>query len=339
MKYFSKIILPLKITLAIALIYWTYREGMWDVEFLKLAFINWQKFYASIFIALFINALVALRWRNLLLAASPGIEKVSRWRFVNVVYISSFFNTFIPGAITGDVLRFQYSQYLSPLLKKRTIIISSFIDRITGLVAMIFAGSVAAWILSFNVFATNLGEMTTSMHITLNILRLMLMIPIILLIIIFAPSNWIDKPLTYIYRHTHNITQKFFPFGLQEILHSIHVYRRCLFKNFSLSIFLQSFTFILLFLWTDVPLDLAHLDKIILTIAATSIGLVSLAIPLSPSGAGVGHLVFGTIFDQLGLNNGANIFNIYFIMTLIMNLVGIIPFLIIKKPEKKSTNH
>ena len=57
------------------------------------------------------------------------------------------------------------------------------------------------------------------------------------------------------------------------------------------------------------------------------IGLISIAIPIAPSGMGVGHAVFDTLFGYIGVTNGADLFNIYFILVLTVNLMGAIPYL------------
>jgi uncharacterized membrane protein YbhN (UPF0104 family) len=58
------------------------------------------------------------------------------------------------------------------------------------------------------------------------------------------------------------------------------------------------------------------------------LGLVSIAIPITPAGLGVGHAIFGTLFSYFGVNNGASLFNLYFLMMISLNLLGTIPYLL-----------
>ena len=57
------------------------------------------------------------------------------------------------------------------------------------------------------------------------------------------------------------------------------------------------------------------------------LGLVTVAIPITPSGLGVGHAAFDHLFGYFGVNNGASLFNFYFISVSLVNLFGIIPYI------------
>jgi hypothetical protein len=66
-------------------------------------------------------------------------------------------------------------------------------------------------------------------------------------------------------------------------------------------------------------------------IAFLPLGLMALALPVAPSGLGVGHAIFQKLFEFSGIENGASLFNIYFIVTLSVNLLGVIPYLLSKR--------
>ncbi len=61
------------------------------------------------------------------------------------------------------------------------------------------------------------------------------------------------------------------------------------------------------------------------------LGLITIAIPISPAGIGLGHMAFQTLFQLVKINDGASFFNIYFIVGLTFNLLGVIPYLLSKK--------
>ena len=65
------------------------------------------------------------------------------------------------------------------------------------------------------------------------------------------------------------------------------------------------------------------------------IGMIVTAVPLAPGGMGVGHVAFSQLFSYLNVNNGANLFNIFWVTMLIINLLGVIPYLILGKSKKK----
>ena len=65
-------------------------------------------------------------------------------------------------------------------------------------------------------------------------------------------------------------------------------------------------------------------------------GMMVVAIPISPSGMGVGHAAFDKLFDLFGVVGGANLFNTFWVVILCNNLIGIIPYLFFRK--KNSSN-
>ena len=61
------------------------------------------------------------------------------------------------------------------------------------------------------------------------------------------------------------------------------------------------------------------------------LGFMAVALPISPAGLGVGHAAFQALFTFAGESNGANFFNMYFVVMLAFNLLGIIPWLSYRK--------
>jgi len=65
-----------------------------------------------------------------------------------------------------------------------------------------------------------------------------------------------------------------------------------------------------------------------------STGSIAMAIPLAPDGLGVGRLTYEGILSLLEHANGANLFNVYFISKLLLDLTECIAGLFIQ-PELK----
>jgi hypothetical protein len=57
------------------------------------------------------------------------------------------------------------------------------------------------------------------------------------------------------------------------------------------------------------------------------IGFITIAIPISPAGLGIGHAIFDELFHCFGVENGASLFNIYFVVMVLVNLQGLWPYL------------
>jgi hypothetical protein len=89
--------------------------------------------------------------------------------------------------------------------------------------------------------------------------------------------------------------------------------------------------------WTLIsPFVEGHMN-FVQALAFIPIGLMSLALPVAPSGLGVGHAIFQKLFELSGISNGASLFNLYFCVTLLINVLGVIPYMI-EKTKNESTD-
>jgi hypothetical protein len=68
-------------------------------------------------------------------------------------------------------------------------------------------------------------------------------------------------------------------------------------------------------------------------LAFIPLGLMTLALPVAPSGLGVGHAIFQKLFEFSGIDNGASLFNLYFVVTLAVNVLGVIPYMLTKSKK------
>lgn len=66
------------------------------------------------------------------------------------------------------------------------------------------------------------------------------------------------------------------------------------------------------------------------------VGMLSLVLPVSISGLGVGHVMFNGLFSIVGMTGGANVFNVYIVAQLAPCLMGAVPYLLRTKdrPEQ-----
>ena len=60
------------------------------------------------------------------------------------------------------------------------------------------------------------------------------------------------------------------------------------------------------------------------------IGMIGAAMPITPAGLGVGHVLFENLFRMLKTDGGASLFNLFFIANTMVNLLGVIPYLFVK---------
>jgi len=91
-----------RVGFAVGLIAFLFFNGTLDIENIKDAFLNWQLVVPGILIISSQLFLDALRWQLLLRGQDIHIHYRTLLR---LLYISYFFNTFIPGATGGDLYR------------------------------------------------------------------------------------------------------------------------------------------------------------------------------------------------------------------------------------------
>jgi hypothetical protein len=60
------------------------------------------------------------------------------------------------------------------------------------------------------------------------------------------------------------------------------------------------------------------------------IGMLSLIVPVSVSGLGVGHVLFEQLFNLLNLSGGATVFNVYMVAQLTPCVLGAIPYVMMR---------
>ena len=61
------------------------------------------------------------------------------------------------------------------------------------------------------------------------------------------------------------------------------------------------------------------------------LGIITVVLPVSPAGIGVGHVAFDRLFALIGLEGGATVFNVFLIGQMAPCLLGVIPYLALKR--------
>jgi uncharacterized membrane protein YbhN (UPF0104 family) len=61
------------------------------------------------------------------------------------------------------------------------------------------------------------------------------------------------------------------------------------------------------------------------------LGILTMVLPITPAGLGVAHVAFDRLFTAIGLTGGATVFNVYLLGTIAPSLVGVFPYLALKR--------
>ena len=311
--------ITLKILFSLALVFWLLSRDKLDFSLVFQSFR--QGYHWTLCIALLTVQYIgsAFRWKLLL---QTQTRRPLPWgKTIGVTWIGLFFNSFLPGSVTGDVIKVFYAKKLDPHFQKSFLLSSIFMDRFVGLLGLLLILGISC--ITFHKKILSFGaEMDRLLTINATILGF----SGIALFTIFAPTL-IQQ---FILKHVSTIPL------LGEKLASL--IRQIWFMGKNKKVFLQTLGISLIlqfinilafytisspFYGKDIPLYYA--------ITFIPLGMMSIAIPLSPAGLGVGHLIFDQLFAWAGIEGGASLFNLYFLVSVALNSLGIFPYILSNK--------
>lgn len=312
-----------KFGLAISLIYWLVTSGKIDFNLLATVFRSPLNIAIFISVMLFVIFLTSLRWKIILEQKSNS--KLSVFPIFKLSWIGIFFNSVLPGAVSGDLIKVFYVKDVTPELSKKFLFTSVFFDRIMGLFGLITVGGFFS-IINYKPLSILSPSIKKLMHI--NILFFLIVIASIAILFVAKDlPHAIAKPFRDI-KIIGNIVRK-----LEVIWNDLCLFRNKILIILAYSIAVQGIAMILFWFivhpYADGDFPFAY------TFSLSPLGFISIALPIAPAGLGVGHAVFQNLFELFGIKNGASLFNIYFFLVIITNLTGAIPYLLHKKVSIK----
>ena len=290
-----------------------------DFSLLKIAFTSGPLCYIGILFIVVQFFISTYRLRTLLQTKTK--ERISFKSLLAPNWIGLFFSSILPGAVTGDLLKLSYIKKIDPKFTNKFLITAAFLDRLLGLLGLLFCSGVFSLI-----YYNDLIHISLKLK-TIIWLNLFLFLGGIFFLFLLASreniQNAILKPILiipFLGKKIHTL--------LSDIL-ALREDRVVILKCFSMSVLIQFISISTFWMATksfySVNLPLGHAFSFI------PIGMITVAIPISPSGLGVGHAMFANLFSLFNIQNGASLFNIHFVMNLMVNLMGFIPFIFIKE--------
>ena len=126
----------LKFLFAFGIIYWLIDSGKLNFDILLQAF-NHPLRLAATFSLVIVNMLIVTwRWKYILDFKSGS--KLPFFQVAKYNWIGLFFNSVLPGSVTGDIVKAFYIKNLDSKMSNRFVFSSVFIDRFVGLFGLIF---------------------------------------------------------------------------------------------------------------------------------------------------------------------------------------------------------
>lgn len=272
----------LKISVAVALIAWIVQRGGLDPKALKVAF------EPAAFLGLgglvFLQLLVAnARWLALL--KGQGFSTTTKQTFP-LTLMGLFFNYAMPGSVGGDIIKGFYLAQDFPE-QKLAAGVSVFMDRLIGFFVMVLSGSIA--ILAFRERLEHDPRL-----IAIGTGTLMVTFAFIV-ILAFSLSRRLQAPIRYFSKYFERLPGHAL---VQDIYRAMHSYRyrtRELVLALVFSVLNQGLLIAFFYLAAQL-LGEGNIPFATFWFCIP-IGLVAMAVPISPAGVGVGQAVFFFLFQ------------------------------------------
>lgn len=260
----------------------------------------------------------AWRWRKLVQLKTDS--KLPLFPIIKLTWIGLFFSSVLPGAVTGDIIKVVFARNLDKKLSKTYLIMSVFMDRIIGLIGLLFLlGAFSAY--SYSELAVISPHLRNLIHF--NFL-------LFIGVFFFLVSLFLPVALQqFILKLTAKI-----PFLGQRIgktLEQVWIMgqsKKTIIQGLGASLISQFINILAFWIISSPFYEQAIPLRYVFTFMP--VGLMAVAVPISPAGLGVGHAIFDGLFKLFGTHNGASLFNIYFLVIVSINLLGLIPYLTYK---------
>ncbi|MBC8259683.1 MAG: flippase-like domain-containing protein [SAR324 cluster bacterium] len=268
--------------------------------------------------------MATFRWWLLLKAIGVPLEP--KQAFV-LTWIGNFFNTTLPGAVTGDVVKGYYVIKAQEEEGRTRAFMTLLIDRFVGLFGLIV---MAFFALLFNLELILAQEQLHSLAWMITAL--------------FGGTVLFYLIALYPFKQGHDPFLRLFQ-RLPASKFSIKVYSA--FKIFqhqkitlisTLLLAIGIHTLIALIFFQVTQLMGIKEMELATQFFLMPIGLITVAIPIAPGGIGIGHAAFESLYQLAGFSGGADIFNLFIIVQLGVFLLGGIPYFLYSSKYKIPKN-
>ena len=312
------LIIILKFLFSGAIVYWLIQSGKLDFSLITKFADSPVRLTIAFIAEIFIFMVMTFRYLLIIRMRSDQLGYAPLFKYN---WIAQFFNAVLPGSVTGDLIKVFYLNKEDPKLSKPFLFGSIVIDRFTGLFGLI---------ISLGFFSlinySKLSGLSKDVETILNINLVLIALVICGLIFLFKFES---APLKLFYKLKKRGILFSIVDKLESLWSTLASFKKHFFSLLLLSVIVQALA-VILFWFIAEPYAQGELTLSI-AFSLVPIGFIALALPVAPSGMGVGHAVFHSLFLLIGISNGASLFNLYFIILMLTNLTGIIPYLLLKR--------
>lgn len=318
----------LKVALVAALLWWMIRGG--KLDFSQLSIFRDNPVFLCVSVVFWLCVPVALgsfRWWLLLRGAKVPVP----WRrTAELQMVGMFFNTTMPGSVSGDLVKAVYVVRDQRGQKRTASALAIILDRVVGLMGLFsIAGIASLFFLRSVAGSPVLGSMAVA--VSLCCLGML-----VFLAIVFYPHRPGKDPFLRLLRSKPPVIAPVFALVLKvyEALRAYRDHPKQLLGAWAASVAIQSAG--VAYYWFTTIVLTGQTPPVPEFAIVLPFGMIATVIPVAPGGLGVGHLAFEKLFALIGLAGGANVFNVITLGQLAMNLSGVIPYLFMRKKPGSS---
>jgi len=309
----STLIFALKLLVTLGLGYWLLSSRTLDASSLRVLGQPQVLLGTVLLFTVVTLASATLRWTILLRAYGISVHP---GRALALQLMGLFFNAVIPGNLGGDFVKNLYVVRGRPV----DVVALAVTERLLGMIALIWAGFLIAL---FNLsYVLSQPELAPWMGV-LSVLALGSVVgPLVLVLLLprLLPRAW-SGPLGGI---------------LRQLSAAVRVLRdkpRSALLIFGISLLIHAGNLSYFYLVTSALLGFPPPVPAVSVIFP--IGTLTLVLPVSMAGLGVGHLAFDQLFSAIGLTGGANAFNLFIVGNIGPMLLGALPYLVLRRARPK----
>lgn len=313
----SLLLFAAKALVAAALIAWLVRSGHLDVG--ALAIVIEEPLLLAMTLGVFLlGACVGtLRFSVLLGLANVTAPLLTLFK---LQLVGLFFNVVIPGNIGGDVVKALYVARDVERAKRTTIVLLAFVERLLGVAALVLVASLVT-IFRPSIWSDPLLRPLAGAVAALGAATLVSGAAAIAIVQRAGPR--LDA-------YTSG------PSKIAKLLNRLVASLRLLAsepRRLVVALALSMTTHVAAMgLFTALTRAILERNVAFSQVATVfPLGLLTLMLPISPSGLGVGHVAFKRLFEAIGVAGGATVFNVYLLGQIAPCLVGVFPFLALKR--------
>ena len=309
----------IKFIFSFGIIYWLIKSDRLDFTLIeKSTEYPWALCGCALLI-IFQDLIACLRWK--ILMQIQANKNTSFLHYAKINWIGLFFNSILPGAVTGDLVKMFYAKELDKTCSKTFIFTTIFLDRVVGLCGIFLLLGIFS-VFTYHNIQNDFPKMIPFLHFNFMLLAGVLLF----LSFLFLPSHHQEKLISSVMKlpFLGDRINRLFEQGV-----FISSNKKTLCLTLILSLIAQVFA-ILAFWIIITPFTESNIP-FLYAFTLFPLGFIIIAIPISPAGLGVGHAIFDILFRYFSVDNGASLFNLYFIVIVSLHLLGGIPYIFSKK--------